>query len=258
MQAAGLEFGGRQIILIAGPCAVESREQLLETAEGVRAAGAHMLRGGAFKPRSSPHRWEGMGEEGLALLAEARAATGLPIVTECMGHEQIPAVSAVADIVQIGTRNMMASEFLKAVGRQAKPVLLKRGLAATVQEFVLAVDFIRVGGNEQILLCERGIRTFEDYTRNTLDLAAVPVLKSHTELPVIVDPSHGTFRKELVVPMALAAISAGADGIMIEVHCRPEEALTDGPHSLTIEEFAAAVPRMEAAARGVDRTLGVN
>jgi 3-deoxy-7-phosphoheptulonate synthase len=251
-----VEFGGEKIILIAGPCAVESREQIITIAKAVKDAGADMLRGGAFKPRSSPHRWEGVGAEGLEWLADAKAITGLPIVTEAMGHEQIPLVYQYADMLQIGSRNMQSSELLKAFGRQDKPVLLKRGFATTIEEFIMAADFIRNGGNDKIVLCERGIRTFETYTRNTLDLNAVPSIKSLCDLPIIVDPSHGTFRRELVVPMVLAAIAAGADGIMIEVHNDPDNAMTDGPHALTIEQFAQAIPKMRAVARAVGREIG--
>ncbi|MDD5486946.1 MAG: 3-deoxy-7-phosphoheptulonate synthase [Dehalococcoidales bacterium] len=251
-----IEFGGKKIVLIAGPCAVESRKQTLTIAKAVKEAGADILRGGAFKPRSSPHRWEGLGSEGLEILAEAREITGLPVVTEAVGFEQIPLVYKYADMLQIGSRNMQSSELLKAFGRQDKPVLLKRGFATTIEEFVMAAEFIKAGGNDKIILCERGIRTFETYTRNTLDINAVPALKSLCSLPIIVDPSHGTFRRELVVPMALAAIAAGADGLMIEVHNDPDNAMTDGPHSLTLEQFADAVPKMQAVARAIGREIG--
>jgi len=251
-----IEFGGKKIVLIAGPCAVESRKQTLTIAKAVKEAGADILRGGAFKPRSSPHRWEGLGSEGLEILAEAREITGLPVVTESVGFEQIPLVYKYADMLQIGSRNMQSSELLKAFGRQDKPVLLKRGFATTIEEFVMAAEFIKAGGNDKIILCERGIRTFETYTRNTLDINAVPALKSLCSLPIIVDPSHGTFRRELVVPMALAAIAAGADGLMIEVHNDPDNAMTDGPHSLTLEQFADAVPKMQAVARAIGREIG--
>ena len=251
-----VKFGGKKIILIAGPCAVESREQMLTIAKAVKEVGADMLRGGAFKPRSSPHRWEGIGPEGLEYLAEAREITGLPVVTEAMGYEQIPLVYQYADMLQIGSRNMQSSELLKAFGRQDKPVLLKRGFATTIEEFIMAADFIRAGGNDKIILCERGIRTFETYTRNTLDLNAVPAIKSLCDLPIIVDPSHGTFRRELVVPMALAAIAAGADGLIIEVHNDPANAKTDGPHALTLEQFIEAIPKMQAVARAVGREIG--
>ena len=251
-----IKFGGKKIILIAGPCAVESREQILTIAKAVKDAGADMLRGGAFKPRSSPDRWAGLGLKGLKYLDEAKAVTGLPVVTEAMGHEQIPLVYEYADMLQIGSRNMQSSELLRAFGRQDKPVLLKRGFASTIEEFIMAADFIRCGGNDKIVLCERGIRTFETYTRNTLDLNAVPAIKTLTDLPIIVDPSHGTFRRELVVPMALAAIAAGADGLIIEVHNDPDNAMTDGPHALTIEQFAEAIPRMKAVAKAVGRDIG--
>ena len=251
-----IKFGGKKVILIAGPCAVESREQILTIAKAVKDAGADMLRGGAFKPRSSPDRWAGLGVEGLKYLDEAKAVTGLPVVTEAMGYEQIPLVYEYADMLQIGSRNMQSSELLKAFGRQDKPVLLKRGFASTIEEFIMAADFIRRGGNDQIVLCERGIRTFETYTRNTLDLNAVPALKDLCDLPVIVDPSHGTFRRELVIPMALAAIAAGADGLIIEVHNDPENAMTDGPHALTLDQFLEAIPKMKAVAKAVGRDIG--
>jgi 3-deoxy-7-phosphoheptulonate synthase len=249
------EFGGKRIILIAGPCAVESKKQMITIAKAVKEVGADMLRGGAFKPRSSPHRWEGIGKEGLEYLAEARAVTGLPVVTEAMGHEQIPIVYKYADMLQIGSRNMQSSELLKEFGRQDKPVLLKRGFATTIEELIMAADFIKIGGNDKVILCERGIRTFETYTRNTLDLNAVPAIKTLCDMPIIVDPSHGTFRRELVVPMALAAIAAGADGVMIEVHNDPANAMTDGPHSLTLDQFADAIPKMQAVARAVGREI---
>ena len=242
-------------MLIAGSCAVESREQIIAIAKAVKEAGADMLRGGAFKPRSSPYRWEGIGPEGLEYLNEAGEITGLPIITEAMSAEQIPLVYKYADMLQIGSRNMQSSELLKAFGRQDKPVMLKRGFATTIEEFIMAADFIKVGGNNKIVLCERGIRTFETHTRNTLDLNAVPSIKSLCDMPVIVDPSHGTFRRELVVPMALAAIACGADGLILEVHNAPEKARTDGPHALTIEQFREAVPKMRAIAKAVGREL---
>jgi 3-deoxy-7-phosphoheptulonate synthase len=235
---------------------VESREQILEIADAVKELGADILRGGVYKPRSSPDRWDGIGEIGLEYFVEARQRTGLPIVTEAMGYEQIDLVAKVADIIQIGSRNMQCSELLKAIGRKGKPVLLKRGFATTIEEFVMAAEFIKSVGNDQIYLCERGIRTFETYTRNTLDLNAVPSLKNLCDLPVIVDPSHGTFRRELVIPMALAGIAAGADGIMVEVHNKPEEAKTDGAHSLTIEMFADLMKQAKAVAKSIGKELG--
>jgi 3-deoxy-7-phosphoheptulonate synthase len=224
--------------LIAGPCSVESRDQLLTTADVVAAAGATMLRGGAYKPRTSPHSFQGLGRTGLALLAEAGAETGLPIVTELTDLREIDAVLEVADVIQIGARNMQNYPLLTAVGRSGRPALLKRGPAATVDELLLAAEYILCEGNDEVTLCERGIRTFERSTRYTLDLSAVPVLKERTHLPVIVDPSHAAGRRELVKPLSLAAVAAGADGLIVEVHPNPAEALSDGPQALTTAEFA--------------------
>jgi len=224
--------------LIAGPCSVESREQLLTTAGTVAAAGATMLRGGAYKPRTSPHSFQGLGRTGLALLAEARAETGLPVVTELTDLREIDAVLEVADVIQIGARNMRNYPLLTEVGRSGRPALLKRGPAATVDELLLAAEYILCEGNDSVTLCERGIRTFERSTRYTLDLSAVPVLKERTHLPVIVDPSHAAGRRELVKPLSLAAVAAGADGLIVEVHPNPAEALSDGPQALTTAEFA--------------------
>jgi len=224
--------------LIAGPCSVESREQLLTTADTVAAAGATMLRGGAYKPRTSPHSFQGLGRTGLALLAEARAETGLPVVTELTDLREIDAVLEVADVIQIGARNMQNYPLLTEVGRSGRPALLKRGPAATVDELLLAAEYILCEGNDAVTLCERGIRTFERSTRYTLDLSAVPVLKERTHLPVIVDPSHAAGRRELVKPLSLAAVAAGADGLIVEVHPNPAEALSDGPQALTTAEFA--------------------
>jgi len=224
--------------LIAGPCSVESREQLLTTAGTVAAAGATMLRGGAYKPRTSPHSFQGLGRTGLALLAEARAETGLPVVTELTDLREIDAVLEIADVIQIGARNMQNYPLLTEVGRSGRPALLKRGPAATVDELLLAAEYILCEGNSDVTLCERGIRTFERSTRYTLDLSAVPVLKERTHLPVIVDPSHAAGRRELVKPLSLAAVAAGADGLIVEVHPNPAEALSDGPQALTTAEFA--------------------
>jgi 3-deoxy-7-phosphoheptulonate synthase len=252
-------FGGPGIQIIAGPCAVESREQLLEAAVAVKKAGATMLRGGAFKPRSSPYSFQGLASRGLALLAEAREVTGLPVVTEVTDPALVPEVAAVADVLQVGSRNMQNFALLQAAGRSLKPVLLKRGLAATIEEWLLAAEYILLEGNKQVVLCERGIRTFETYTRNTLDLSAVPAVKHLSHLPVIVDPSHGTGRKFMVAPMARAALAAGADGIMIEVHPNPREALSDGPQSLTPEQFARLVqeiqPVIAASGRALEKRL---
>jgi 3-deoxy-7-phosphoheptulonate synthase len=224
--------------LIAGPCTVESREQVLQSAEVVKAAGASMLRGGAYKPRTSPYSFQGLGQEGLELLAEAKAQTGLPIVTELMDARDLPAVLEVADVIQLGARNMQNFPLLAEVGRAGRPVLLKRGLAATLEELLMAAEYILKEGNPNVMLCERGIRTFETAYRTTLDLQAVPVLKEMTHLPVIVDPSHAAGRRALVRSMSLAAAAAGADGIIVEVHPNPDEALCDGPQALPTDTFA--------------------
>ena len=251
----GVKVGGKALIVMAGPCAVESRAQLMETADVVKDAGAHMLRGGAFKPRTSPYSFQGMGEAGLRLLAEARAATHLPIVTEVMAPEQVPLVSTYADVLQIGARNMQNYALLHAVGESQRPVLLKRGMMSTIEEWLMSAEYILSHGNNKVMLCERGIRTFEKYTRNTLDISAVPLLKHLSHLPVIVDPSHGTGKWELVAPVARAAIAAGADGLIIEVHPRPEEALSDGGQSLKPQRFAALMASLKPIAEAVGRTL---
>ncbi len=251
----GVGVGGQRLAIIAGPCAVESRQQLFETAFAVKEAGATILRGGAFKPRTSPYAFPGMGEEGLVLLAEAREATGLPVVSEAMGPEQVPMLLTYVDAVQIGARNMQNYNLLHAVGEAHRPVLLKRGLMSTMEEFLMAAEYILSHGNYQVVLCERGIRTFETYTRNTLDINVIPTLKQLTHLPVIADPSHGTGRWELVEPVSRAAIAAGADGLMIEVHPRPSEALSDGAQSLKPENFARLVRSVRRIAEAVDRTI---
>ncbi|WZL72899.1 3-deoxy-7-phosphoheptulonate synthase [Clostridiaceae bacterium 35-E11] len=233
-----LKIGGNAPpILIAGPCAVESRKQILETALALKEIGMHILRGGAFKPRTSPYAFQGLKTEGLEYLREAGDATGLPIVTELMDEEHMDIVLEHTDIVQIGSRNMYNYSLLKKLGNINKPVLLKRGLSATIQEWVMSAEYIAAHGNKNIILCERGIRTFDTYTRNTLDLAAVPIMKKETGLPIIVDPSHGTGIRELVKPMSKAALACGANGLMVEVHPNPEKALSDGPQSLTIEAY---------------------
>ena len=248
-----VEVGGNAFTLIAGPCAVESREQILAAAEMVVGVGAKVLRGGAFKPRSSPYSFQGLGFEGLELLAEARELFGLPIVTEVLRVEDVERVAEIADVLQIGARNMQNFELLKAVGSSRRPVLLKRGLSATIKEFLQAAEYIMAGGNHQVILCERGIRTFENATRSTLDISAVPVLRERTHLPVIVDPSHAAGRRELVIPLALAAAAAGADGLMVEGHPCPEEALCDAEQALTGDDlkrlWAALVPLVEAQGR---------
>lgn len=237
VQVRAQVVGGSELVVIAGPCAVESRESLLEVAQAVKASGATMLRGGAFKPRSSPYSFRGLGEAGLTFLAEARELTGLPVITEVLTPEEVPLVAKYADVLQIGARNMQNFALLEAVGDTDKPVLLKRGMMATVKELLLSAEYILARGNFQVILCERGIRTFEKETRNTLDISAVPLLKQYSHLPVIVDPSHAVGRRELVPAAALAAVAAGADGLMIEVHQNPDIALSDGRQSLTPDVF---------------------
>ena len=248
-----VEFGGMGIGIIAGPCSVEDRSQLLESAHAVKEAGAQALRGGAFKPRSSPYSFQGLGEEGLQILAEAREQTGLPVVTEIMTPEQLPLISEYADMLQIGARNMQNYELLKTVGRSTLPVLLKRGLMATLEELLMSAEYILAEGNRNVILCERGIRTFEKYTRNTTDINALPVLKSLTHLPVILDPSHGVGKWNFVTPVALAGIAAGADGLIIEVHPNPEQALSDGGQSLLPERFIDLVLKTRAIATTIGR-----
>ncbi len=249
----GMEVGGRKIAIIAGPCSVESREQILEVAQAVKEAGAVALRGGAFKPRSSPYSFQGLGEKGLELLAEAREATGLPIVTEAMSPEQVSLVTRYADVIQIGARNMQNYALLNTAGESNCTVLLKRGLMSTIEELLMSAEYILAQGNTRVLLCERGIRTFEKYTRNTTDINAIPVLKELTHLPVILDPSHGTGKWEYVSAVARAGIAAGADGLIIEVHPHPEEALSDGAQSLRPEKFAQLVREVRKIAEAVGR-----
>ena len=247
--------GGERVVLIAGPCAVESIDRMMEIAHAVKESGAQMLRGGAYKPRTSPYSFQGLGEEGLRILAEVKKETGLPIVTEVMDPELVPLVTSYADVVQIGARNMQNFALLHAVGEAHRPVLLKRGMMSTMEELLMAAEYILSHGNERVILCERGIRTFETYTRNTLDINAVPLLKRLTHLPVIVDPSHGTGKWELVEPVSLAAIAAGADGLIVEVHTHPEEAVSDGAQSITAQRFRALVERLRAVGRAVGRTV---
>ena len=251
----GTEIGGAKIVVMAGPCAVESEETLLETAKMVKAAGASVLRGGAFKPRTSPYSFQGLGEEGLRLLARAREVFGLPIITEVLSPQDVELVSQYADILQIGTRNMQNYSLLQAVGRSNKPVLLKRGMMSSIEEWLMSAEYILASGNHEVILCERGIRTFETYTRNTLDLSAVPIVKKLSHLPVIVDPSHGTGKWELVKPMSKGAIAAGADGLLIEVHPQPERALSDGPQSLRPEIFSEVMRELVPVARAVGREI---
>ncbi len=249
IRVGDVTIGGGGVVMIAGPCSVESEEQILEVAARVKAAGAGLLRGGAFKPRTSPYDFQGMRAEGIELLLEAKKATGLPIVTEIMSAEHLPLFEDV-DIIQVGARSMQNFELLKELGKLQKPILLKRGLANTLKELLMSAEYIMAGGNEQVILCERGIRTYETYTRNTLDLSAVPVLRELTHLPIIVDPSHATGIARMVEPMALAATAAGADGLIIEVHNNPQKALCDGAQSLTPDQFeqvAEKVRRVHAA-----------
>jgi 3-deoxy-7-phosphoheptulonate synthase len=253
----GIQIGGDEVVIMAGPCAVESREKLLETAFAVREAGGHVLRGGAFKPRTSPYSFQGLGEEGLEYLAEAREATGLPVVTEVMSPEMVPLVAKYADVLQIGARNMQNYALLHAAGESMHPVLLKRGIAATIEELLMAAEYILSHGNRRVILCERGIRTFETATRNTTDINAIPVLKSLTHLPVILDPSHSTGHWEYVTAIARAGIAAGADGLIVEVHPHPEEALSDGSQSLKPERFAELVKQAGLIAEAVGRKLAV-
>ena len=249
IDCGGVKIGGGHFQIIAGPCSVESREQIISVARSVQKSGAGLLRGGAFKPRTSPYAFQGLHEQGLELLKEAKKATGMPIVTEIMEASHLPLFEDV-DVIQVGARNMQNFELLKELGRLRKPILLKRGLANTIKELLMSAEYIMAGGNEQVILCERGIRTFETYTRNTLDLSAVAVIRELSHLPVVVDPSHATGAARYVRPMALAAAACGADGIMIEVHNDPAHALCDGPQSLTPQQFdevAGAVRRVRAA-----------
>jgi len=255
VDVAGVVFGDTRLVLIAGPCTVESRSQMLEAACAVKEAGATMLRGGAFKPRSSPYAFQGLCEKGLEILAEARERTHLPVVTEALETAHLAAVAEVADMVQIGSRNMHNSVLLHAAGACGKPVLLKRGMCATLQEYLLAAEYVLEAGCTRVVLCERGIRTFETATRFTMDLSAVPLLKQKTWLPVIADPSHGTGMVSLVPAMARAAVACGADGLMVEVHGEPEHALCDGGQSLTPDAFAHAVKELRAVAEAVGRTI---
>jgi 3-deoxy-7-phosphoheptulonate synthase len=255
IEVRGLRVGGGHIGVIAGPCSVESREQILEVAHQVREAGAMGLRGGAFKPRTSPYSFQGLKEKGLQLLAEARDATGLAVVTEVMAKEHVELVSRYADVLQVGARNMQNYPLLEAVGESNLPVLLKRGPSATIDEFLLAAEYILKAGNTRVMLCERGIRTFEDHTRFTLPLATVPYLRQHTHLPVVVDPSHGTGKANLVTAMARAAVAAGADGLIIEMHPNPEKAVSDGYQSLTPAAFRQMMAECRKVARAVDMEM---
>ena len=251
----GHSVGGNQVIVMAGPCSVESREQLMATAAAVKRAGAHVLRGGAYKPRTSPYAFQGLGLKGLELLREARDEFHMPIVTEVMSPQEVTLVAQYADILQIGSRNMQNFALLSAVGEMQKPVLLKRGLMATVEELLMAAEYILSHGNSRVILCERGIRTFETATRNTFDINAIPVLKTLTHLPVLADPSHGTGKWELVAPIARAAVAAGADGVIIEVHTDPAHALSDGAQSLTPDNFTKLVSQVRSVAEAIGRAV---
>jgi 3-deoxy-7-phosphoheptulonate synthase len=255
VEVDGVKIGGPRLAVMAGPCSVESLEQLLGVAEGIKAGGAHVLRGGAFKPRTSPYAFQGLEEEGLRFLAEARKRTGLPVVTEVLEPDKVEVVAEYADILQIGARNTQNYSLLKAVGQSGKPVLLKRGMATTIKEYLLSAEYILANGNPSVILCERGIRTFETTTRFTLDLNAIPVIKKLSHLPIVVDPSHGTGHWEYVAPMAKAGIACGADGLIIEVHGNPAEALSDGPQSLKPDKFARLMGELRVLAQAVGRTL---
>lgn len=250
-----LLIGGPEIVMMGGPCSVENREILQSTAITVRESGAHILRAGAFKPRTSPYSFQGLGEEGLKLLVEARDLTGLPFITEVMDPRDVDLVAGVADIIQIGARNMQNFNLLKVVGRTKVPVMIKRGLSSTIEELLMSAEYVLSQGNSNVILCERGIRTFETMTRNTVDISAVPALHHESHLPVVVDPSHGTGRREFIGPVARGAVAAGADGIMVEFHPMPEKALSDGQQALLPPEFAALMKELDRVARSIDRYL---
>ncbi len=255
IQVGDVTIGGSRVVVMAGPCSVESRQQILETAHAVKEAGASILRGGAFKPRSSPYSFQGLGEEGLRYLAEAREATGLPVITEVMSPDDVELVSQYTDIFQVGARNMQNYSLLKALGKVDKPVFLKRGISGTIEELLMSAEYILSHGNMQVMVCERGIRTYETATRNTFDINAIPLLKQLTHLPVVADPSHGTGKWDLVGPVAKAAIAAGADALMIEVHPNPARAWSDGAQSLTPERFARLMQELRSVAAAVGREL---
>ena len=250
-----VEIGGDELVVMAGPCSVESLEQIRETAQAVKSAGAKFLRGGAYKPRTSPYDFQGMGEEGLKIMRQAADENGLKVITEVVDREDIPLMEEYTDVIQVGARNMQNFQMLKALGKAKKPVLLKRGLSATISEWLNAAEYIMTGGNENVIFCERGIRTFETFTRNTLDLSAVAAVKELSHLPIIVDPSHGTGRWQMVQPMARAAVAAGCDGLIIEVHPHPEFALSDGDQSLTPKNFERLMKDLSAIAKIMERKL---
>ncbi|MBL8111624.1 MAG: 3-deoxy-7-phosphoheptulonate synthase [Acidobacteria bacterium] len=255
VSVGGVPVGGKQVVVIAGPCAVESLEQVVTIAKAVKEHGAHLLRGGAYKPRTSPYSFQGLGEEGLEMLSAARAETGLPVVTEVLDASTVDLVAAHADCLQIGARNMQNFELLKRAGQSGKPILLKRGMSATLEEFFLAAEYILSEGNPNVILCERGIRTFSDFTRNTMDLAIVPAVERLSHLPIVTDPSHGTGKRHKVTPMSRASIAAGADGIAVEVHHKPQEALSDGPQALTPAMFAELMAEVGPIARAMGRSI---
>lgn len=256
VDVAGVKVGGKEkIVVIGGPCSVEGEEQIVQVARDVKAAGGSMLRGGAYKPRTSPYAFQGLGTEGILDMVKAREATGLPIVSELMSEDRIDEFEQYVDLVQIGARNMQNFQLLKAVGKMKKPVLLKRGLANTIEEWIMSAEYIMAGGNENVIFCERGIRTFEKYTRNTLDLSVIPILKEKTHLPVIIDPSHATGNWRYVESMSLAAIAAGADGLIIEVHETPEKAWSDGAQSLKPDKFRSVIEKGRAIAKVVGRDI---
>jgi 3-deoxy-7-phosphoheptulonate synthase len=255
VRIGGVPIGGGELVVIGGPCAVESREQTLTVARGIKAAGGHILRGGAFKPRTSPYAFQGLGEEGLRILAQAREETGLPIVTEAVDTESLELVERYADAIQIGARNMQNFALLKRAGKAKKPILLKRGMSATLEEFLMSAEYVVSQGNYDVILCERGVRTFSDYSRNTLDLTIVPAVKQISHLPILVDPSHGTGRRDKVAPLSRAAVAVGADGVIVEVHHDPDRALSDGPQSIKPEAFAALLVDLRKIAGAVGRHL---
>lgn len=255
VEVNGVAIGGNEIVIMAGPCAIESEEQLFATAQAVKSAGATVLRGGAFKPRTSPYQFRGLGESGLKMLAQAGKQTQMPIITEVMSPDHVDLIAKYADILQIGARNMQNFVLLDEVGKTKKPVLLKRGLSSTLQEWLLAAEYVLAQGNEQIILCERGIRTFETYTRNTMDISAIPIIEKVSHLPIIADPSHATGKWYLVPPLSLAAVAAGADGLLIEVHPNPDLALADGPQSLTFNNFRLLMSQLVPVAEARNRKL---
>jgi 3-deoxy-7-phosphoheptulonate synthase len=254
IKIGNVEIGGPKVVSMAGPCSVESREQIEAVADIIADAGAQVMRGGAFKPRSSPYSFQGMGEEGLKLMRAAADRRGLAVVSEVMDQTQIALLSQYSDILQIGARNMQNFNLLREIGKTRKPVLLKRGIAATIEELLLAAEYIMSGGNYEVILCERGIRTFETYTRNTMDVSAIPVVKKLSHLPIVGDPSHGTGRREMVAPMARAAIAAGADGLIVEVHPDPDKAASDGAQTITPAQFREMMDQVRAVAQAVGRT----